>query len=88
MPMNNYQGQTNMVSSANIYETPCANNFNINHQGVSRFYSSAVNSQYLPPSQSMHVRKMAPFREMASHAMVAIFPHMCFGDLMTTQHLD
>ena len=34
------------------------------------------------------VRKMAPFREMASHAMVAIFPHMCFGDLMTTQHLD
>jgi len=34
------------------------------------------------------VRKKAPFREMASHAMVAIFPHMCFGDLMTTQHLD
>ena len=88
MPMNNYQGQTNMVSSANIYETPCANNFNINHQGVSHFYSSAVNSQYLPPSQSMHVRKMAPFSEMASHAMVAIFPHMCFGNLMTTQHLD
>ena len=53
MPMNNYQGQTNMVSSANIYETPCANNFNINQQGVSRFYSSAANSQYLPPSQSM-----------------------------------
>ena len=32
MPMKNYQGQTNMVSSANIYETPCANNFNTNQK--------------------------------------------------------
>ena len=27
MPMNSYQGQTNMMSSTNLYETPCANNF-------------------------------------------------------------
>ena len=27
-PMNNYQGQTNIVSSANLYETSCANDFN------------------------------------------------------------
>ena len=27
MPMNNYQGQTNVVSSANLYEAPYANNF-------------------------------------------------------------
>ena len=53
MPMKNYQGQTNMVSLANIYETPCAKNFNTNQQGVSHVYSSATNSQYLPPSQSM-----------------------------------
>ena len=34
------------------------------------------------------VRKMAPLREMTSRVMVALFPHMYFGDLMTTQHLD
>ena len=49
MLRNNYQGQTNIVSSANIYETPCANNSNTNQQGVSHVYSSAANSQYLPP---------------------------------------
>ena len=27
MPMSNYQGQTNVVSSANLYETPYANSF-------------------------------------------------------------
>jgi len=25
MPMNNYQGQTNMANSADLYETSCAN---------------------------------------------------------------
>jgi hypothetical protein len=37
MPMNNYQGQTNMMNSANLYETPCANNFSAIQQGVHMF---------------------------------------------------
>ena len=41
MPMNNYQGQTNMVSSANLYETSCANHSNTIQQGVSYAYSLA-----------------------------------------------
>jgi len=53
MPMNNYQGQTNMVSSADLYEISCANDFNIVQQGVSYAYSSAANSQYLTPCQSI-----------------------------------
>ena len=44
IPMNNYQGQTNIANSANIYETPCANNFSTIQQGVSHIYSSAANS--------------------------------------------
>jgi len=53
MPMNNCQGQTNMVSSANLYGTPCVNNFSNIEQGVSHVYSSATNSQYLTPSHNM-----------------------------------
>ena len=44
MPINNYQGQTNMVSSADLYETSCANDFNTVRQGVSYAYSSVANS--------------------------------------------
>ena len=53
MPMNNCQGQTNMVSSANLYGTPCVNNFSNIEQGVSHVYSSATNSQYLTPFHNM-----------------------------------
>ena len=53
MPMKNYQGQTNMVSLANLYKALYANNFSTIQQGVLHIYSSAANSQYLPPSQSM-----------------------------------
>ena len=62
MPMNNYQGQTSMVSSVILYETPCANNFSTIQQGVLLVYSSAANSQYLTPSQSM------PMNEKIGHA--------------------
>ena len=50
--MYNYQGQTNM-SSANLYEAPSANNFNTIQQGIPHVFSSATNSQYLTPSQSL-----------------------------------
>jgi len=53
MPINNYHGQTNMVSLANLYKALYANNFSTIQQGVLHIYSSAANSQYLPPSQSM-----------------------------------
>ena len=53
MSINNYHGQTNMVSLADLYEAPYANNFSTIQQGVSHIYSSPANSQYLPPSQSM-----------------------------------
>ena len=62
MPMNNYQGQTSMVSSVILYETPCANNFSTIQQGVLHVYSSVANSQYLTPSQSM------PMNEKIGHA--------------------
>ena len=51
-----------MVSSVILYETPCANNFSTIQQGVLHVYSSAANSQYLTPSQSM------PMNEKIGHA--------------------
>ena len=53
-PMNNYQGQTNIVSSTNLYEISCANDFNTVQQGVSYAYSSATNSEYLTQSMPMN----------------------------------
>ena len=47
MLMNNYPGQTNMVSSANLYETPCANNFSTIQQSVSHVYSLTANSHLI-----------------------------------------
>jgi hypothetical protein len=51
--VNMYQGQTNMVSSANYYGTPRTSNFTNIHQGVSSIYLSAVNSQYVITSQNL-----------------------------------
>jgi hypothetical protein len=48
-----YQGQTNMVSSANYYGTPHTSNFTNIQQGASSIYSSAVNSQYVITSQNL-----------------------------------
>ena len=53
MPMSNYQRQTNVVSSANLYEAPYANNLSTIQQGVSYINSLAANSQYLTPSHNM-----------------------------------
>ena len=53
MPMSNCQGQTNVVSSANLYDAPYANNSSTIQQGVSYINSSAANSQYLTSSRSM-----------------------------------
>ena len=44
MPINNYHGQTNMVSLANLYKALYANNFSTIQQGVLHIYSSAANS--------------------------------------------
>ena len=44
MSMNNYQGQTIMVSPANLCETPCAKNLNMIQQGVSHIFSPAAQS--------------------------------------------
>ena len=40
--------------------------------------STYATAQAVPSNRSAAVRKMAPFREMASHAMVAIFPQYVF----------
>ena len=69
MPMNNYQSQTNIVSSANLYETSCANDFNIVQQGVSYAYSSATNSEYLTQSMPMNEKiGHADFRYPANYS--------------------
>ena len=44
MPMSNYRGQANVVSSANLYEAPYANNSSTIQQGVSYINSSAAKS--------------------------------------------
>ena len=62
MPINNYHGQTNMVSLADLYEAPYANNFSTIQQGVSYINSSVANSQYLTSSRSM------PMNEKFGHA--------------------
>ena len=62
MPMKNYQGQTNVVSSANLYEASYANNSSTIQQGVSYINSWAANSQYFTSSRSM------PMNEKFGHA--------------------
>ena len=62
MPMSNYQSQTNVVSSANLYEAPYSNNLSTIQQGVSYINSSAASSQYLTSSRSM------PMNEKFGHA--------------------
>lgn len=64
MPMNDYQGRTNMVSSANYYETSHASSFCNMQHGVSSFYSSAANSQYVVRPQNM------PVNEIIDHANI------------------
>ena len=81
MPMNNYQGQTNIVSSANLYETSCANNFNTVQQGVSYAYSLAASSQYLIPSQSM------PMNEKIGHTDFS-YPANYSQPLYDAQHIS
>jgi len=69
MPMNNYQGPTNIVSSANLYETSCANDFNTFQQGVSYAYSSATNLEYLTQSMPMNEKiGHADFRYPAKYS--------------------
>ena len=69
MPMNNYQSQTNIVSSANLYETSCANDFNTFQQGVSYAYSSATNLEYLTQSMPMNEKiGHADFRYPANYS--------------------
>ena len=80
IPMNNYQGQTNIANSTNIYETPCANNFSTIQQGGSHIYSSAANSQYLSPSQSM------PMNEKFGHADFS-YPANYFQTSYAAQHV-
>jgi len=80
MPINNYHGQTNMVSSANLYEAPYANNFSTIQQGVSHIYSSPANSQYLPPSQSM------PMNEKIGHTDFS-YPANYSQTSYTAQHV-
>jgi hypothetical protein len=55
--VNMYQGQTNMVSSANYYGTPHSSNFTNIQQDVSSIYSSAVNSQCVITSQNLPVNE-------------------------------
>ena len=62
MPMSNCQGQTNVVSSANLYDAPYANDYSTIQQGVSYINSSVANSQYLTSSRSM------PMNEKFGHA--------------------
>jgi hypothetical protein len=66
--VNKYQGQTNMVSSANYYGTPHTSNFTNIQQGVSSIYSSAVNSQYVITSQNL------PVNEKVVMLILAILP--------------
>ena len=80
MSMNNYQGQTNIASLANIYETSCANNFSTIQQDVSHIYSSAANSQHLSPSQSM------PMNEKIDHADFS-YPTNYFQTSYVAQHV-
>jgi hypothetical protein len=81
MLMNNYQGQTNMVSSANLYETSCANHSNTIQQGVSYAYSSVASSQYLIPSQSM------PMNEKIGHTDFS-YPVNYSQPLYDAQHIS
>jgi hypothetical protein len=53
--VNMYQGQTNMVSSANYYRTPHTSNFTNIQQGVSSIHSSAGNSMYMIMPQNLSV---------------------------------
>ena len=80
MPINNYHGQTNMVSLADLYEAQYANNFSTIQQGVSHIYSSPANSQYLPPSQSM------PMNEKIGHTDFS-YPANYSQTSYTAQHV-
>jgi hypothetical protein len=54
--VNMYQGQTNMMSLANSYETPHASNFTNFQQSVSSIYSSAgdvITSQNMPVNEKI-----------------------------------
>jgi hypothetical protein len=59
--INMYQGQTNMVSSANYYGTPHTSNFTNIQPGVSSIYSSAGNSQYVITSQNLPVNEKVSY---------------------------
>ena len=80
MPMSNYQSQTNVVSSANLYEEPYANNFSTIQQGVSYINSSVANSQYLTSSRSM------PMNEKFGHADFS-YPANYFQTSYAAQHV-
>jgi hypothetical protein len=56
-PMSHYQGQTNMVSSANSYGTSHTTGPNNVQQGVPSFYSSTTNSHYVVPPQDMSLNE-------------------------------
>ena len=79
MPMNNYQGQTGMVNSANFYEASHASNcYNI-QQGVSSFYSLAANPQYVVPPQHVNSMKVAyvnsaPYANANNHDLAPNVP--------------
>jgi hypothetical protein len=55
--VNMYQGQTNMVSSANYYGIPNTSNFTNIQQGVSSMHSSAGNSMYMIMPQNLSVNE-------------------------------
>ena len=80
MPMSNYGGQANVVSSANLYDAPYANDYSTIQQGVSYINSSAANSQYLSPSQSM------PMNEKIGHADFS-YPTNYFQTSYAAQHV-
>jgi hypothetical protein len=67
-----YQGQTNMVSSANCYGTPHTSNFTNIQQGVSSIYSSAGNSQqYVITSQNLSVNEKVGYKHPTSYSQTS-----------------
>ena len=66
MPMNN------MMHSVNQYETPNVRNFSGMQQSVSSLYSSAINSQYVSPSQSVPMDRGIG---QANTCYLADYPH-------------
>jgi hypothetical protein len=59
--VNMYQGQTNMVSSADYYGTPHTSNFTNIQQGVSSMHSLARNSMYMIMPQNLPVNEKVSY---------------------------